>query len=119
MLSHRKRAVRLSELGHVRLNEPVVALRLVLDAERPPDLAGVADVEIKVERPGAAHAIVCWWTAQMDRFERPASSHYRSASFATISTAPVRIARCLTASRCCADGASVALPRRLCPMKAS
>ena len=95
-LSHRTRAIRLDELVHTRLTKPSAALRLTLDGEAPPPLSGEADVELHVddaaingggrgaeeEGGGGARrvdAIVCWFTAVLDR---------SGSSGSAISTAP-------------------------------
>ena len=65
-LSHRTRAVRLSELKHVVLTKACTALRLDLDAEEPPELEGESEVEIHVAQTGTAHAVVSWFTAHLD-----------------------------------------------------
>ena len=78
-LSHRTRAIRLSELKHDLLTEPQVALRLQLDAEEPPALKGETELELNTSRNGVAHALVAWFSAHLDGSGRPQS---------TISTAP-------------------------------
>ena len=72
-LSHRTRAVRLADLEHTVLTKPCVALRLVLDNEKPPPLNGTSSVEMEVtmDTGGTCHAIVCWFTALLDRRQPP------------------------------------------------
>ena len=65
-LSHRTRAVRLSDLKHMVLTQPCTALRLKLDAEEPPALSGTAEVEMCVEHAGMGHALVAWFSAALD-----------------------------------------------------
>ena len=78
-LSHRSRAVRLSELKHDLLSKPCVALRLQLDGEQPPAVEGENELEIYARQSGVAVAIVSWFTAYLDDSGRPQSM---------ISTAP-------------------------------
>ena len=65
-LSHRTRAVRLSELRHEMLTNPVMALRLKLDKLEAPAAEGEAEIELPVKHSGKAHAIVAWFTAYLD-----------------------------------------------------
>lgn len=76
-MSHRTRAVRLSELPHTALTKVQTALRLQLDAAEPPDLEGQTEIEMSAVANGTAHAVICWFTAHLD-----------TSSSITVSTAP-------------------------------
>jgi len=66
VLSHRTRPIRLSEVDHVQLTAPRVALRLRLDSLEGPSASGETELEFTVEQPGVAHAVVAWFTCHLD-----------------------------------------------------
>lgn len=67
-LSHRTRAVRLSDLEHKLLTRPTVVLKMELDnAEVWPVLSGDTVVDATAEHSGIGHAVVAWFTVQLDR----------------------------------------------------
>ena len=65
-MSHQARAIRLSQLSHTPLTEARTVLSLQLDADEPPEVEGETEIEVCVKATGTAHAVVAWFTAQLD-----------------------------------------------------
>ena len=66
VMSHRTRAVRLSDVPHKMLSRPTTVVRLNLAAVEPPEEEGESEVELYMEHDGIAHAVVAWFTAHLD-----------------------------------------------------
>ena len=65
-LSHRTRALRLTEHSHVKLTQPAVTLKLRLDTLESPATSGENEIQLHVERSGVAHAVIAWFTCHLD-----------------------------------------------------
>ena len=75
-LSHRSRAIRLSELKHTMLTKPTTGLKLRLDAPEPPALSGESEVELRAVHTGVAHAIVVWHTLRLSAVHKISRDPY-------------------------------------------
>ena len=65
-LSHRTRAVRLSELEHTMLTKPTAAMSVRLDGDKGVHVQGEESATLHVINSGEAHAIVVWHTMILD-----------------------------------------------------